>query len=197
MIRKDDKIWDQPRRLIQGDLLTVDSMRGAYATDASVYQVFPSAVALPKSAEDVELLAEFCRREGICIIGRGGGTSLSGQAIGSGLVIDYSRYMNRVLRVDPDRREAVVQPGVVLDELNDQLRSHKLHFPPDPATSSRATIGGMIGNNSCGTRSIWYGRTSDAIESLAALLIDGTRFTARWLSPTEWTAESSGSSRIA
>lgn len=197
MIRKDDKIWDQPRRLIQGDLLTVDSMRGAYATDASVYQVFPAAVALPKTPEDVELLAEFCRREGICIIGRGGGTSLSGQAIGSGLVIDYSRYMNRVLRVDPERREAVVQPGVVLDELNAHLRDYKLHFPPDPATSSRATIGGMIGNNSCGTRSIWYGRTSDAIESLAGLLIDGTRFTARWLLPAEWNAESNGSGRMA
>ena len=83
-------IWDQPRRLIQGEILTVDSMRGAYATDASVYQEFPRAVALPKSAEDVELLIEFCRREGVCVIGRGGGTSLSGQAIGPGLVIDYS-----------------------------------------------------------------------------------------------------------
>ncbi|MFN9751092.1 MAG: FAD-binding and (Fe-S)-binding domain-containing protein [Planctomycetota bacterium] len=190
-------IWDQPRRLIQGEILTVDSMRGAYATDASVYQEFPRAVALPKSAEDVELLIEFCRREGVCVIGRGGGTSLSGQAIGPGLVIDYSRYLNRVLSLDPERQLAVVQPGAVLDELNHELRSAGLHFAPDPATGSRATIGGMIGNNSCGTRSICYGRTSDAIESLNGLLADGTRFTTRWLGPDDWRAEAEGSGRMA
>jgi FAD/FMN-containing dehydrogenase/Fe-S oxidoreductase len=190
-------IWDQPRRLIQGELLTVDSMRGAYATDASVYQEFPRAVALPKSAEDVEVLVEFCRREGVCVIGRGGGTSLSGQAIGPGLVIDYSRHLNKVLSVDVEQRLAVVQPGVVLDELNHELRGVGLHFAPDPATGSRATIGGMIGNNSCGTRSIFYGRTADAIESLQGLLADGTRFATRWLDPTAWIAAGEGAGRMA
>lgn len=190
-------IWDQPRRLLQGELLTVESVRGAYATDASVYQEFPRAVALPKSAEDVELLLEFCRREGVCVIGRGGGTSLSGQAIGPGLVIDYSRYLDRILSIDPARRLATVQPGVVLDELNQELRATGLHFAPDPATASRATIGGMIGNNSCGTRSIFYGRTSDAIESLEAVLADGTRFTTRWLDASGWEEQARGSGRMA
>ncbi len=196
MNRVHEALWDAPRRLLEGELLTVDSMRGAYATDASVYQEFPRAVALPKSAEDVELLVEFCRREGVAVIGRGGGTSLSGQAIGAGLVIDYSKYLNRLLTLDPQQRLAVVQPGLVLDELNHQLREVGLHFAPDPATGSRATIGGMIGNNSCGTRSIHYGRTADAVESLDGLLADGTRFSTRWLGVAEWEAEARSPGRL-
>ncbi len=182
--------WKELDRELAGNVESTAGMRGAYATDASVYQVLPQAVAFPKSHDDVRAIVSFCRTHEIPIVGRGAGTSLSGQAIGAGLIVDFSRYMNRVISIDPERQLAVVEPGVVLDELNAKLASLGLLFPPDPATASRATIGGMIGNNACGTRSIVFGRTCDSIESLTCVLSDGESFATEWLDAAAWHAAS-------
>lgn len=189
--------WDSLQKQLSGGIEVADGARGAYATDASVYQVMPSAVAFPKTDNDLEQIVKFCREHQISLIGRGGGTSLSGQAIGTGMVVDFSRYMNSILKIDPINRLAIVEPGVVLDELNDRLAPFGLHFPPDPATASRATIGGMIGNNACGTRSIVYGRTCDAIESLRCLLVDGTWIETAWLDRSDWEERCLGQSHEA
>mgnify|MGYP001202586156 CR=1 FL=1 len=181
-----DPLWQQLAALIDGEVADSLSMRGAYATDASIYQQLPRAVAFPKHAQDVARIVKYCRDQGIAIVGRGAGTSLSGQAIGPGLVVDFSRHMDRILTVDADARLAVVEPGVVLDVLNTTLSRSHLLFAPDPATASRATIGGMIGNNACGTRSIVYGRTCDAIESLKTVMPDGTTLTTDWLDAQAW-----------
>ncbi len=171
---------------LEGELSDAAGVRGAYATDASVYQVLPQAVVWPRHDADLEAIVRFSREHNIPLIGRGGGTSLSGQAIGAGIIVDFSRHMNRVLQIDPERRLAEVEPGVVLDDLNTELAKHRLLFPPDPATANRATIGGMIGNNACGTRSIRYGRTSDSIESLRCILPSGQWLTTRWLRAADW-----------
>ncbi|MBX3418577.1 MAG: FAD-binding oxidoreductase [Pirellulaceae bacterium] len=175
---------------IDGELGESQGVRGAFATDASVYQVLPQAVVWPRHTGDVERIVAFCRERQVPLIGRGGGTSLSGQAIGQGLVVDFSRHMNRIISIDPTKGLAVVEPGVVLDELNAVLTPHGLHFAPDPATGNRATIGGMIGNNACGTRSIFYGRTNDSIESLRCLLPSGEWLTTRWMTADEWGGDS-------
>ena len=189
--------WEPLKKELRGDLIVSQGMRGAYATDASVYQEFPTAVALPRNADDVTAIVQFCRETKTSIIGRGGGTSLSGQAIGHGVVVDFSHYMNQIISIDPEQLLAVVQPGAVLDDLNKKLAAAGVHFPPDPATASRATIGGMIGNNACGTRSIIYGRTSDSIEAIDCLLADGARLNTTWLSAGEWNAKKQGNEREA
>ena len=122
--------------------------RALYATDASLYQVYPAGVVLPKNRRDVELTVELAAEHGVPVISRGSGTSLSGQSIGPGIVIDFSKYMNRLLELDPDRSTARVEPGIVLDTLNTTLAPYGLQFGPDVATSNRANLGGMIGNNS-------------------------------------------------
>lgn len=183
------------QRALRGEVLFDATTRGLYATDASVYQVTPLAVAFPQDADDCRKIMAFCRDRGVPVIGRGGGTSLSGQAIGPGLVIDFSRHMNRVLEVATDGTWARVEPGVVLDELNQLLAPHGTHFAPDPATGSRATIGGMIGNNSCGTRSIVYGRTSDSIRSLHLLLTDGTELVTPRMDAAQWARQGEGEGR--
>jgi FAD/FMN-containing dehydrogenase/Fe-S oxidoreductase len=184
--------WQKLATQIEGSVDTSFGARGAFATDASVYQQMPIAVACPKNKADLETLLGFCREQRIPTVGRGGGTSLSGQAIGSGLIVDFSRYMNSLIRVDPSSRTAVVEPGIVLDDLNALLARHGLLFAPDPATASRATIGGMIGNNACGTRSIVFGRTSDSIESLQCLLPDGNWLTTQWYEARAWDSLAGG-----
>lgn len=173
---------------LAGELHDDATTCGVFATDASVYQVMPLAVAFPKSAEDVRKIVAFAAGHGVPLTGRGGGTSLSGQAIGAGIVMDFSRFMNRVLEVAEDGSWVRVEPGVVLDELNQQLAPLGGHFAPDPATGSRATIGGMIGNNSCGTRSIVYGRTCDSVISVRLLLADGTELETPRLDEDGWNA---------
>lgn len=145
-----------------------------HATDASVYQIIPLGVVRPRSRDDVAQVVRHCRRYGVPITARGGGTSQAGQAIGAGLSLDFSRYMNRVLDLDVAAARVTVEPGLVLDELNAQLKPHGLHLPLDLSTSNRATIGGMIANNSAGTRSIIYGKTIDYVESLKVVLADGS-----------------------
>jgi len=147
--------------------------RTIYATDASIYEVVPRGVVLPKTVADVVATVNECRGVGTSVIARGAGTGLTGGTVGPGVQIDLSRYMNRIGPLDPDMRTVEVEPGVVLDELNAYLKPHGLQFAPDVATSSRATIGGMIANNSCGAHSIIHGRTVDHVSQLTVVLADG------------------------
>ncbi|MCB0125337.1 MAG: FAD-binding oxidoreductase, partial [Caldilineaceae bacterium] len=148
--------------------------RAMHATDASVYQIVPMGVVAPRHRDDVLNVIKLCRQHGVPITARGGGTSQAGQSIGNGISLDFSRHMNRLLDLDLAERMAWVEPGLVLDELNAQLKPHGLQLPLDLSTSSRATIGGMIANNSAGTRSIIYGKTIDYVEALTVVLADGS-----------------------
>ena len=148
--------------------------RALYSTDASVYQIEPLGVVIVRSRDDILGAIACARRHGCSIIARGGGTSQAGQAIGEGLQLDTSKYFNRLLEVNVDERWARVEPGIVLDELNAQLAPHGLRFAPDISTASRATIGGMISNNSSGARSVLYGKTIDHVLDLQLVLADGT-----------------------
>jgi FAD/FMN-containing dehydrogenase/Fe-S oxidoreductase len=148
--------------------------RALYATDASVYQIEPIGVVVPRTREDVVRTVEIAARHHVSITARGGGTSQAGQAIGAGLQLDTSKYLNRILEVNAAERWAWIEPGVVLDELNAQLRPHGLRFAPDISTASRATVGGMIANNSSGARSVLYGKTIDHVLEQHVVLADGS-----------------------
>ena len=148
--------------------------RGLYATDASLYQIEPLGVVVPRTVEDVVAAVRISAEEHVAIVPRGAATSLSGQTIGPGIVIDFSKYLNRIGIVDRDAMTVRVEPGVVLDQLNAHLRPLGLMFGPDVSTSDRATIGGMIGNNSAGARSLRYGKTVDHVRALEVVLADGT-----------------------
>jgi FAD/FMN-containing dehydrogenase len=150
--------------------------RGRYATDASIYQIMPAGVVFPKHADDVAATLAIAREEGVPVIARGGGTSQNGQPIGAGLVLDFSREFNRVERYDPVARTATVSPGLVLEHLNTRLKADGLFFPVEPSTASRCTIGGMTGNNSCGARSIRYGKMVDNVLAVEGFFHDGERF---------------------
>ena len=159
---------------MKGEVLFDALSRGRYSTDASIYQIEPIGVVVPKTAADVAIAAQIAREEGVPLLPRGGGTSQSGQTVGRALVIDFTKYLNRLVSADKDAATCTVEPGIVLDELNRQLRPTGLWFPVDVSTSSRATIGGMTGNNSCGTRSIRYGIMRDNVLAIDAILADGT-----------------------
>ncbi|MFP6770667.1 MAG: FAD-binding oxidoreductase, partial [Planctomycetaceae bacterium] len=159
---------------LDGDVSIDPAVRAMHATDASVYEIMPAAVVRPRHTRDVSRVLEFCRQHCIPLTARGGGTSQAGQAIGSGLQLDFSRHMNQLLELQPDRLRVRVQPGIVLDELNAVLEPYGLVLPLDLSTSNRATIGGMIANNSSGTRSVVYGKTLDYVESLTVMLVDGS-----------------------
>src|SRR5262245_36969915 len=148
--------------------------RGRYATDASHYQIMPIGVVAPRSVKEAGHALAIAREEGVSVLARGAGTSQAGQAVNSSLVIDCSKYLDHLLELDVPARRCVVEPGIVLDELNRRLKPHGLWFPVDISTSSRATIGGMVGNNSCGARSLRYGNTRENVLSIDALLADGT-----------------------
>lgn len=149
--------------------------RAAYATDASNFRQPPIGVVEPRRVEDLVAAVAVCRSHNAPITHRGGGTSLAGQATNVAVIIDSSRYLNRIVDIDPQRRQAVVEPGVVLDDLRDAAAPHGLTFAPDPSTHDRCTIGGMVGNNACGVHSLRYGRTSENVDALDVLLYDGTR----------------------
>lgn len=161
------------RSTVRGEVYADPTRRGMYATDASHYQIMPRAVVVPKDEADVAAVVKIAREFGVPITGRGGGTSLAGQTFGPGIVLDFSKHMNAVLHVDSAQRYVCVQPGIVRDHLNAELAEYGLHFAPDPATTSRATVGGMINNNSSGMRSVVYGMTIDHVISLRVMLSDG------------------------
>ncbi|WP_332774663.1 FAD-binding and (Fe-S)-binding domain-containing protein [Polaromonas sp.] len=141
----------------RGEVLFSPTDRGRYATDASIYQVMPAGVFVPRSAPDVRTALDICRDMGVPIVPRGGGTSQCGQTVGAGLVIDFAKHIRNIIDIDVEKRTAEVEPGIVLDHLNATLRKHGLWYPVDVSTSAQATLGGMAGNNSCGSRSIAYG----------------------------------------
>jgi FAD/FMN-containing dehydrogenase/Fe-S oxidoreductase len=163
------------QRSLRGEVRFDDGHRALYSTDASNYRQVPIGVVFPCDAEDVEAAVAVCRRHGAPILGRGGGTSLAGQGCNTAVVLDFSRHMKGVIDLDPGRRTARVRPGTVLDDLRAAAAPHGLTFGPDPATHAWCTLGGMIGNNSCGTHSLTTGRTSDNVEELEILTYDGLR----------------------
>ncbi|MBN8872610.1 MAG: FAD-binding protein [Rhodospirillales bacterium] len=162
-------------REIRGEVLFDRASRGRYATDASIYQVEPIGVIVPETIEDVAAALAIAREEGVPVLPRGGGTSQCGQTVNRALVIDCSKHLRRILQVDAAARTARVEPGLVLGHLNAALRAHGLFFPVDPSTHARCTIGGMAGNNSCGSKSIRYGLMADNVQAIDAILADGTR----------------------
>jgi len=159
---------------LEGDVLFDAFSRGRYSTDASIYQIEPIGVIVPKTEQDVVRALQIAHAEGLPVLPRGGGTSQCGQTVGEALVIDVSRHLNQLIEVDVENRRAWVEPGLVLDHLNSALKPHGLWFPVDVSTSSRATLGGMTGNNSCGARSIRYGTMRDNVRAIDALLTDGS-----------------------
>ncbi len=171
-------VWPNlARRLkaeVDGDVLFGAFDRGRYATDASHYQIMPAGVVVPKTQTAALRALAIAREEGVPVTARGGGTSQSGQTVNRGLVVDGSKHLRTMLSLDVENRRCVVEPGIVLDDLNRQLKPHGLWFPVDVSTASRATIGGMVGNNSCGGRSLRYGTTRDNVVSIDAVLADGT-----------------------
>ena len=164
------------RREVEGETQFDHFSRGRYATDASIYQIMPAGVIVPKRSEDIAAALDAASQAGVPLTMRGGGTSQCGQTVNSGLIVDCSRYFNRIIDLDIVGRRAVVEPGIVLDDLNRILKPHGLWFPVDVSTASRATIGGMVGNNSCGARSLRYGTTRDNVERIEGFLADGTSF---------------------
>ncbi len=158
----------------QGEVLFSAADRGRYATDASIYQAMPAGVFVPRSSADVTLALEICRDLGVPIVARGGGTSQCGQTVGAGLIIDHSKHVRQILAVNPEERTAVVEPGLVLDHLNAALKKHGLWYPVDVSTSAQATLGGMAGNNSCGSRSIAYGNMVHNVLGAEVWTSDGT-----------------------
>ena len=172
----DSRLAARLRRETTGEVLFSPADRGRYATDASIYQVEPVGVLVPRTVADVEAALSICREEGVPVLPRGGGTSQCGQTVNRALVLDCTKHLRGVVSVDPAARRATVQPGVTLGALNEALRPHGLFFPVDPSTWARCTIGGMAGNNSCGAKSIRYGLMADNVAAIDALLADGTRF---------------------
>ncbi|MHB9287130.1 FAD-binding and (Fe-S)-binding domain-containing protein [Halobacteriales archaeon Cl-PHB] len=159
---------------IEGEVDASQTTRRLYSTDASIYQVEPAGVVAPASRADVRAVVEFARSQGTSVVARGAGSSLTGNAVGEGIVVDTSRYFDDVLAVDPETGTARVQPGVVLDELNQKLAEHELYFPPDPSTSSTCTIGGMVANDAAGPHSVRHGTTRDNVRAVECVLADGS-----------------------
>ncbi len=181
---------------ISGEIVTGAMMRRLYSTDASEYQEMPAAVAFPKSDADVREIVVFAKRHRLGIIPRTAGTSLAGQVVGGGLVVDLSRHFNKILEINPATRRARVQPGVVRNELNLELAKHGLVFGPETSTANRAMIGGMVGNNSCGSNSIIYGSTRDHLISVRGLFSDGSEGTLGALSPEEFSKKCDDSTSL-
>ena len=158
------------RKTITGDIKFDSYSKLLYSTDASIYQMEPIGVVLPRNTEDVIATMQICSDSKTIFLPRGGGTSLAGQTVNHGVVVDFTKYMNRILSINPEERWAIVEPGITIDALNAGLKPYGLYYTPDPTTKSRATIGGSLGNNSCGAHSVVYGKTSDQVLELDVIL---------------------------
>ncbi|MET8802810.1 FAD-binding and (Fe-S)-binding domain-containing protein [Streptomyces sp. NPDC004546] len=163
------------RGAVRGEVGFDTTSRALVTMDASNYRRVPAGVVAPRDADDVAAVLEVCRTRGVPVVARGGGTSIAGQATGAGVVLDFTRHMNGLLELDPGTRTAVVQPGLVLDRLQEAAAPHGLRFGPDPSTHSRCTLGGMIGNNSCGSHSVAWGTTADSVRELSVVTARGRR----------------------
>jgi FAD/FMN-containing dehydrogenase/Fe-S oxidoreductase len=171
------ELENELKRTLRGEVRFDRGSRALYASDASNYRQIPIGLVVPRDAEDVIAAVAACRKYGAPVLARGAGTSLAGQSCNVAVVFDFTKYMNQILELDPERKFARVQPGVVLDNLRNRAEAYQLTFAPDPSTHNRCTIGGMIGNNSCGTHSLLGGKTVDNVEELRILLYDGTMMT--------------------
>jgi len=177
------------RRRVEGDVRFDHYSRLLYSTDASMYQMEPIGVVIPRHADDVQAVVEVANQLGAPLLPRGGGTSLTGQTVNHAVVVDFSPHMAGVLEVNREERWARVQPGLVQDELNQHVRPLGLLFGPDTSTSNRATIGGMLGNNSGGSHSIAYGLTVEHVIELTAILADGSRAVFGEVTPEQFAAK--------
>ena len=166
---------------VRGEVRFDRGSRAAYSTDASNYRQVPIGVVVPYDVEAAVAAIEVCRRHAAPLLSRGGGTSLAGECTNAAVVIDWSKYCRHLVSVDPERRTCIVEPGIVLDHLNDQLTEYDIEFGPEPATHNHCTIGGMIGNNSCGATAQRTGKAVDNVVRLEVLLYDGTRM---WVGET-------------
>ena len=173
---RNDKIFLELQKQVKGDVLTSLTERESYSSDSSLYSLTPKAILCPKSSNDILKAIFWCKKHRIPITPRGAGTSTAGQAIGTGLILDFSKYMTRLLKVSLKENTAEIQPGIVYDKLNQQLRPHGLFFPVNPSSGKMATLGGMLANNASGPQSIKYGATKDNVDSLEIILSDGTIF---------------------
>ncbi len=177
--------WDRLAHEIEGDAASDLFTRGRYATDASMYQCFPAGVVYPRSAKDVAIAVEMAREEGLSVIARGAGTSTAGQALGEGIVIDFSKYLTGIVEIDAENRRCLVEPGCSPAALNAALEAHDLVFPVDIASAAQATVGGMLGNNASGLRAMRYGSMRDNVLSADALVADGQRVLFRSVAETD------------
>src|ERR1043165_3791764 len=179
-------LFEHLRRHVDGEVRFDSISRKLYATDASIYQIMPAGVVIPRTSAALETAVQIALEMHVPIVPRGGGERLSGQSIGAGLVVDCSKYLNRIVDVDPHLQIVRVQPGIILDSLNRALAPDGLQFGPDVATASRANLGGMIGNNSAGSHSIAYGKTVDHVRKLRVVLGDGRTHDVGPLSANVW-----------
>src|SRR5579875_1134752 len=186
----------QLRSRLKGEVRFDPAARALYATDASNYRHMPIGVVIPRDEDDVIATVAICRAFDAPILSRGGGTSLAGQGCNTAVVLDFSKYMNRISDVDPVAQTVYVQPGAVLDRVREAAERFNLTFAPDPATHSRCTLGGMIGNNSCGIHALMGGKTVDNIVSLDVLLYDGTRMRVGTTSEPELNAHITAGGRV-
>src|SRR5450631_4413881 len=177
---------------LEGELFLDETTRILYATDASAYREIPLAVAIPYSVRDLKKLILFARENHTSIIPRTAGTSLAGQVVGKGIIVDVSKNFTQILELNKEEHWVRVQPGVIRDELNMFLKPHGLFFGPETSTANRAMMGGMVGNNSCGSNSVVYGSTRDHLVSARGFLSDGSEVTFGPLSPEEFAAKCAG-----
>src|SRR5690554_3604709 len=184
--------FNQLKSQLEGDLFTDNVQRVLYSTDASQYKELPLAVTRPKNKEDIQKIIAFARQNGTSVIPRGGGTSLAGQVVGPGIVADMSKYMNKILELNVDEHYVIVEPGVVLAELNQALAQHGLQFGPETSTANRCVIGGMLANNSCGLHSLIYGSVREHILEVDVILSDGSETTFKPLTKAEFQQKLNG-----
>ena len=187
-------VLEELTNLLEGDLHIDALTKSLYATDASVYRKIPLGVAFPKTTNDLKIVVNFASKHAIGLIPRTAGTSLAGQCVGEGLIVDTSRYFTKIMQLDEKKRQVVVQPGVVRDELNRYLKPYGLFFGPNTSTSNRCMIGGMVGNNSSGTTSIQYGVTRDKVVALKTILADGSEAFFESISKDEFIKKTKGNS---
>ena len=188
----EEKGFDILRAQIHGDIYTDNVQRILYATDGSAYREIPQAVTRPRDKEDIKKILSFARSTGSSVIPRGAGTSLAGQVVGPGIVIDVSKYMNRIIEINTEEHWVKVEPGVILGDLNKRLSQYRLQFGPETSTANRCCMGGMLGNNSCGLHSLVYGSVRDHIIEIEAVLSDGSEVTFRELTTEEFRNKCNG-----
>jgi len=187
----DKKLLGELREQLEGSFHFDELSKALYATDASVYKKIPLGVAYPANAADIRKLIAFAGQHGLGLIPRTAGTSLAGQCVGEGIIVDVSRHFTEVIHLDPDNKQVVVQPGVIRDELNQFLAAYGLFFGPNTSTSNRCMLGGMVGNNSSGTTSIRYGVTRDKVVALKTILSDGSEVEFKTLTNEEFLQKTS------